>query len=439
MAGFIAASCHTPLPASVQHATCRAFANWVGCALGAAGDSSLEPVRRVAQGLGGSARASVVGRPEQLDPVNAALVNGMAANALDYDDMHVSTLIHPTGAVVAAALAVAEDRHASGTALMAAIATGIEIECRLGLALFPAHYDAGWHITATMGTLGAAAAASAVLELDAGRSACALGIAATQASGLRSMLPNSCKSFNIGRAAAAGVLAGLLAEAGLDSEPDVLEAKFGLFDVFGQPADPGVITRDLGARHLVAEISFKPYPCGVVIHPLIDACLALSRETAIDIRQVRAVAITVHPRAVELAGGRRHPDTTIAGRFSLYHAAALALARRAAGLAAFDAARVNDGELTALRDKMTVEGDASLAPSQARVQVDLVDGTRLHRAVDHPSGSPERPLSDEQLHAKFVELAQRALSARAAQTLFNACFALDKLEDVAELRGHWNA
>ena len=132
----------------------------------------------------------------------------------------------------------------------------------MGLALFPQHYDAGWHITSTLGTLGAAAAASALLGLDAGRTACALGIAATQAGGLRIMLPNSCKSFNIGRAAAAGVLAALLAEAGHDSAPDVLEAKFGLFGVFGQPADPAAITRDLGARYLVSEISIKPYQIG---------------------------------------------------------------------------------------------------------------------------------------------------------------------------------
>ena len=438
LARFISASAGARLPPTVQHACCRAFANWLGCALGAAGDASLEPVLRVALGLRGSEQASIIGRRERTDAVNAALVNGVGANALDFDDMHVPTLIHPTGAVVAAALALAERNHAPGALLLSAIAAGIEVECRLGLALFPEHYDAGWHITATLGTLGAAAAASTVLGLDAGRAAHALGIAATQACGLRAMLDNSCKSFNIGRAAASGTLAALLAEAGLDSAPDVVEAKFGLFGVFGRPADPGSVTRDLGARYLVSEISIKPYPCGVVIHPLIDACLELSRSRAIGAGDVRAIAIAVHPRAVELAG-RRHPETAIGGRFSLYHAAALALARRSAGIAAFDAADVADPQLAALRDRMQVESDARLAPGQARVGVEFADGTRVEQAVDRPSGSPERPLSDAQLREKFLELARRVLDDRAAGKLFETCLSLERIPDMAELRRHWVA
>ena len=436
LAAFIAASARAQLPAPVQRATCRAFANWLGCALGAHGDDTLERVLRTARRLGTAAQASIVGRPDRLDAVNAALVNGVAANVLDYDDMHVATLIHPTGAVAAAALALAEARRASGAALAAAIATGIEVECRLGLALFPAHYDRGWHITATMGTLGAAAAASAILRLDADRTAFALGIAATQAGGLRAMLDNPCKSFNIGRAAAAGVLAALLAEEGLESSPDALEGRFGLFDVFGQPADPASITRELGSRYLVAELSLKPYPCGVVVHPLIDACLGISRSREIARRAVRAIVISVHPRAIELAG-RRHPATAIAGRFSLHHAAALALARRAAGLAAFDGAAVGDPELAAWRDLVQIVADPRLSPAEARAQVDLLDGTRLEHAVEHPSGSPERPLTDDALRAKFTELALRVLDERSAQALFEAALGLERLSDATALRQHW--
>lgn len=436
LAGFI---CTTPgrrLPEHIRHATCRAIANWLGCALGAIEDPSLVTVRRVTLGLAGKGHASIVGRRERIDPVNAALVNGLAANALDYDDMHAHTLIHPTGAVVAAALAVAEIRHAPGAALLSAVAAGIEIECRLGLALFPQHYDAGWHISSTLGTLGAAAAVSALLGLDAHRAEYALGIAATQAGGLRAMLPNSCKSFNIGRAAAAGVLAGLLAEAGLDSAADVCETKFGLFDAFGQPADPGIVTRGLGVSYLVSEISIKPYPCGVVIHPLIDACLGLSRERPISARDVHAISIAVHPRAVELAG-RRHPETAIGGRFSIYHAAALALARRAAGIAAFDAADVHDPQLAALRDRMHVEADARLGLGQARVRIEYVGGTCAEQAVEFPSGSPELPLTDAQLREKFLELARRAMDDRAAAELFESCLSLERLTDMAELRRHW--
>jgi 2-methylcitrate dehydratase PrpD len=437
LAQFIAASADQRLPQAVNHATGRLLANWVGCAAGAVRDASLESVIRVALGLGGVEQASIVGRRERLDVVNAALINGFAANALDFDDMHVDTLIHPTGAVVAAALALAEREHAPGSRLLSAVAAGIEVECRLGLALFPQHYNKGWHITATLGTLGAAAAAGAILQLDATRAAHALGIAATQAAGLRAMLDNPCKSFNIGRAAAAGTLAALLAGAGLDSAPDAIEAKFGLFDLFGQPSDPASITRGLGASYLVSGISLKPYPCGVVIHPLIDACLDLAREQDIVADDVSAIRIEVHPRAMELAGRKRHPDSAINGRFNLYHAAALALTRRSAGIAAFDSADVHDQRLAAMRDRMQVEADATLGPGQARVQIRFASGAARERKVEFPTGSPGRPLTDEQLREKFLELACRCMEAGAARKLFESCLTLDHCADTAELRKHW--
>ena len=437
-ARFIADAPARALAPEIRHATSRAFANWLGCALGARDEPMLKPAVQVALAAAGAPQSSVVGRAERLDCVNAALLNGMSANALDYDDMHVPTLIHPTGAVVAAALAVGELRKVSGSVLQNAIATGIEVECRLGLALFPRHYDSGWHITATLGTLGAAAAACVVLGLEESRIAHALGIAATQASGLRAMLPNPCKSFNIGKAAAGGVLAALLADSGLESEPGVFEAKYGLFDVFGWPEDTAAITRELGTRYLTDEISLKPYPCGVVIHPVIDACLALAAARALVPAQIRRITITVHPRTIELAG-RQHPDSAITARFSFFHAAALALTQRSAGLAAFDAAVVDDPVLVALRGCMVAVADPHLLSRQARVRVELADGTVCEEAVDHPSGSPARPLTDVQLRAKFVELATRSITATAAENLFDACLQLEQLQDVSALRGYWAA
>jgi len=436
LARFISAAAGSRLPACVERLSGRAFANWIGCALGAVTDESLRKIVGVARGVGGAAQASIVGRSERIDVVNAALVNGFGANALDFDDMHVRTLIHPTGAVVAAALALAEREHASGALLASAIAVGIEIECRLGLALFPGHYNAGWHITSTLGTLGAAGAASTVLRLAPERAAHALGIAATQAGGLRSMLDNPCKSFNIGRAAAAGTLAALLAAADLDSAPDAIETQHGLMDVFGATSGRDDITRGLGTSYLLPEVSFKPYPCGVVIHPTIDACLELAHERPVRARDVSVIRMAVHPRVLELAG-RRHPATAIGGRFSVYHAAALALNRQSAGIAAFDQCDIADPELAALRERMQVEADASLRPGQARLRIQFVDGRSVEQNIDHPSGSPERPLTDDQLRAKFLELATRAVDEVHAAALFESCLALGELDDVAGLRRHW--
>jgi 2-methylcitrate dehydratase PrpD len=436
LATFAAQIRTADLPPEITRSASRLFANWMGCAIGAADDSSVTSVLQVASALSSREQASVVGRAERLDAVNAALVNGVSANALDYDDMHTPTLIHPSGPVVAAAFALGEYRHVPGATLLSSIVAGIEIECRLGLALFPDHYDAGWHITATLGTLGAAAAASVVLGLDAVRTAHAFGIAATQASGLRAMLANPCKSFNIGKAASAGVMSALLAEANFESAADVLEATHGLFGVFGQPPDVAAITRDLGSHYIVADVSPKPYPCGVVIHPLIDACLELTRNRAFRGADLRTITASVHPRAIDLAG-RRHPETAITGRFSLYHAAALALTRCAAGLAAFDEADINDAELVEIRQRMVIEADPRLLPRQARVRVQLVDGALLEQAIDHPRGSPERPLTDTQLREKFVELARRAMDEHGAAELFETCLGLERVHDVAALRGQW--
>jgi 2-methylcitrate dehydratase PrpD len=426
------------LPPEVRRAAARLFANWMGCALGAADDDTVRAVLQFAARVGGPGPASIVGRGTTLDPVNAALANGVAANALDYDDMHVPTLIHPSVPVVAAALALAEDRRTGGETLLRAIVVGVEVECRLGLALFPAHYDAGWHSTATLGTLGAAAAACVVLQLDAGQTTHALGIAATQASGLRAMLPNACKSYNTGHAAASGVRAALLAQSGLTSAPAVLEEKFGLFHAFGAPRDLAALTAGLGEHSLVGEVSLKPYPCGVVIHPLIDACLALARATDLDPARLRSLDAHVHPRALELAG-RPHPEDAITGRFSLHHAAALALARRSAGLADFEGADVHDPLLASLRSRMTIAGDTSLTPGQARATLTLDDGAKHTNTVAHPSGSPQRPLTDAQLEAKFMELAARTVARPAAVALYAACLALGDVADVANLRGHWLA
>jgi 2-methylcitrate dehydratase PrpD len=437
MAAVIRQARTESLPQSALEAGRRAFVNWVGCSLGATDDPSVRQVLQVARGLSGRADSSAV-TGDALDPVNAALVNGVAANALDYDDMHAPTLIHPTGPVVAAALALAESRHASGHVLLRAIVSGIETECRLGLALYPGHYDAGWHITATLGTFGAVAAACVVLDLDAQRTRHALGIASTLAGGLRAMLSNPCKSLNIGKAAAAGVTAALLAEAGLDSEPDALEAKFGFFRAFGQPGRAGVLVRETGSRYLVEDVSLKPYPCGIVIHPLIDACVALSQQRKLHTRDVRSLTAFVHPRALELAD-RRHPESPLEGRYSLQHAAALAFTRGSAGLADFDHARVDDPQLKAWRDLIELATYPEARLTEARVIVELGTGKCLEHTVRNPSGSPERPLTEAQLHRKFIELACRALEEGAAERLYRECLDIDRLEDTNALRRHWPA
>lgn len=433
---FVATARDRALPPAVELATRRAFINWLGCALGGADDVSVRAVLNVARLVGGSGQASVVGTPERLDVASAALANGVSGNALDFDDMHVGTLIHPTGPVVPAALALAEHTRADGNTLCRAIAAGIEIECRLGLALFPRHYDAGWHSTATLGTLGAVSAAAVVLALDTLQIKHAFGIAATQASGLRAMLPNACKSFNVGHAASAGVLAALLAQAGLESATDVLEGKHGLFAVFGQPESSGALLSGLGQRYAVTDTSLKPYPCGVVIHPAIDAAITLSKR--IEHTNIAQITACVHPRALDLAD-RRHPDTAITARFSLQHATALAFIKGAAGYTEFETTDVNDPRLRSLRDRIELHPDQSLSSGQARLVVTIKDGGRAEAFIDAPSGSPAHPLSDDALKHKFMSLATLTMPQDDARRLFALCERMSALDDCNRFAECWAA
>lgn len=437
IAGFEAAA----VPPDAHEHAARAFANWYACALGGSRDDSVGKLLAVLGGggeggasgaVGVPGKASVLGRGLCLDMANAAFANAFASNALDFDDMHVPTLIHPTGPVVGAALAVAEGRRTGGKALRDAILIGIEVELHIGACLFPAHYDTGWHITATAGVLGAAAAASALLKLDKRQTAYALAMAATQAGGLRAMLPNDGKNLNVGKAAHGGVVAALLAEQGMESAPAILDETFGYFSVF-QPNDGHADTlRGLGRRFLIGGMSLKPYPCGVVIHPVIDACIAISRRAGFRCDDIRGVEIFVHPRTAVLAE-KQNPASPIASRFSLHHAAALALTHGAADFQTFEDADVADAGLARLRRSIAVRRSAELYATQSRVVVELGGGVRIEEFVSQATGGPDQPLGREQLKGKFVQLCGHGRDAAAAEALFESCMAVAELGDLSAL------
>jgi 2-methylcitrate dehydratase PrpD len=198
LARFVASSCWTEVPPEVRHEAARAILNWLGCAIGGCRDQTLDVMIAALREFSGPAQATLLGRGERFDAVTAALLNGTGSNRLDFDDTHLRTSIHPSVPVASALMAVTEYRPISGAEFLHAFLLGVDVECRVGNAITPEHYDQGWHITATCGVLGAAAAAARALKLDPHRTERALGIAATQASGLLVSLGTMCKSFNMG-------------------------------------------------------------------------------------------------------------------------------------------------------------------------------------------------------------------------------------------------
>ena len=280
----------------------RTFANWVGCAIGPSRHDTVEAALTAVQELQPSAQASILGRPEKVDMASAALINGISSHTWDFDDTHLKTIIHPAGPVAPAVLALCEHLHLGGRELVDALVLGIEVSCRVGNAIYPDHYDRGWHITGTTGMLGSAAACSRLLGLDAIRTQMALGIAASQPIGLREQFGTMTKPFHPGGAARVGLMSALMAKHGYTASKRALEAPRGLLQVYSAKTDWSEITEGLGTRWEAALNTYKPFACGIVIHPAIDGCVQLRNAHALTADQIAKVTLKVHSLVLELTG-----------------------------------------------------------------------------------------------------------------------------------------
>lgn len=429
LAAWITRSELDNVPAEVRREGVRTFVNWIGCAVGGAHHETVDRAMRAVSPFSGPATATVLGRQERLDPLHAALINGISSHVLDYDDTHLKTIIHPAGPVASALLAVAESRPASGRQFLNALIVGVEVECRIGNAVYPDHYDRGWHITGTAGVFGAAAGVGRLIGLSDEKMRWALGLAATQSSGLREMFGTMTKSFHPGRAAQNGAMSAFLAEAGYDSSERGIEAPRGFANVLSTKQDYGEILDDLGTRWEAGLNSYKPFACGIVIHPTIDGCQQLKAELGVDVEKVEKVELIAHPLVLELTG-KREPKTGLEGKFSVFHAAAAALLRGDGSPSAFTDEAVNDPALVALRRKVEVRIDPACHEASVRIAVTLADGLRVEKFVGRTIGSIERPLTDQELETKFLGQASLVIGKEQSRSLMEVARTLPDLEDV---------
>jgi 2-methylcitrate dehydratase PrpD len=380
----------------------------------------------------GPPRATVLGRQERFDPLHAALLNGISSHVLDFDDTHLKTVIHPAGPVASAILALAEVRPTTGRDFLNALVLGVEAECRIGNAVYPAHYDVGWHITGTTGVFGAAAAAGKLLGLDEQRLLWAFGLAATQPVGLRDMFGTMTKSFHPGRAAQNGLTAALLAASGFTSAEAAIEAKRGWAHVLSTERDLSQITTDLGKSYEILLNTYKPFACGIVLHPVIDGCIELRNQHRLAAEAIESIALTVNPLVLELTG-KRTPRTGLESKFSVYHACAVAFIAGAAGERQFSDRAAQDAQVIALRERVTATVESTMPAEAARIDVQLHDGRRFRTVVRHAIGSSERPMTDADLEAKFAGLAEGIIPTERMHRVVELCWNLDNLDDVAEL------
>jgi 2-methylcitrate dehydratase PrpD len=403
LARFIAESRWDDIPAPVRHEAKRTLLNFLGTALGGCRDEAIEHLVAVLAPLAGPAQASLLGRRERLDMLSAAFVNGAAGNVHDFDDTHLPTVIHPAAPVVPVLLSLAETRQVSGVQVLHALILGLEAECRLGNAVTPYHYAHGWHITSTCGVVGAAAAAAKVLGLDAGKTVNALGLAANQAAGLIEGLGTMAKSVTVGAAPRNGLFSALLAERGYACSPQMLEGPRGFARVMGDKPDFDAITGELGRRWESSRNTYKPYPCGIVLHPVIDAFLELRKQ--VPAGEVSSIVVRGNP-LLRQRTDRPNPRSGREAQVSIHHTAAVCFLHGAAGLAQYSDAAVSEPAVRAFGNRVEIVDDATLPVEGARVVVRTTAGREIATEVRAALGSRHRPMTDAQLEAKACELAR---------------------------------
>jgi 2-methylcitrate dehydratase PrpD len=429
LARFVVGSRFDDLPEAVRHEAKRTLVNWIGCAIGGSPQDAVSDAIAALSPFMGAPQASLLGRSERTDVLHASLLNGISSHVLDFDDTHAENAIHPAAPVAPALLALAEYRPVSGRDFINALVVGVETECRIGNAATTAHYDVGWHITGTAGVFGSAAASGKLLGLNEQQMTWALGLAATQPVGLQEMFGSMTKSFHPGRAAQNGLTAAFLAGKGFTASEHGLEARSGWMNAVSTKHDYAALTNP---RWEILHNTYKPFACGLVVHPVIDGCIRLRNSEHLTADMIDRVDLDVHPR-VMLLTAIKEPKTGLEGKFSVYHAAAVAIVEGAAGERQFSDETVRNMPIAELRRRVATKVDPTIGKEQARVAILLKNGERKNVFVEHAVGSLENPISDQFLEQKFQGLAEGILAPDQTRRIIDLCWRADELADIGEI------
>ncbi|MGH6783053.1 MAG: MmgE/PrpD family protein [Sphingomicrobium sp.] len=432
LCAFLAGFRFEDLPEAAVHQARRGVLDWIGCALAGSRHKNIEILLSVLRSAGSGGEASVFGHSVKLGGLEAATANGQMGHLFDYDDTHMGgVILHASSPILPALFALAESGSFDGRALIGAYAAGFEAGVRVGQAA-PAHHDGGWHLTGTLGSIAAGAASARLLGLDSTPTIHAIALAATQAGGMQQNRGTSAKSFHAGKAASNGMLAALLAQAGFDASHEIIEGNYGFCRIYSTVAKPEAVTEALGSRWEIVNNGYKPYACGVVLHPAIDAMVALGRRVPPAATQVARIELRVHPHVVKITGVQE-PTTGLQSKFSIYHSAAAAYLDGTAGLAQYTDARALAPEVVALRKKVVVTTDEDLRRDEAHAALVTESGERHETHIAHASGTIDNPMSDAAIEAKFLANAAPVIGAERAGEIVQACWRLENLADVRVL------
>lgn len=379
----------------------------------------------------------LLGRSERVVPSAAALLGALSSTAQTFDDTHFATTAHPTGPVAAALLAVAhvlagEGQPVAGSQLLAALAVGMEIECRVSCAITANGGHPGWFITGLSGGIGAAAAVGRLLRLTRRQQSDAMGLAAMQASGCRASHGSMAMTCIPGFAAQSGLMSAYMARAGFTASEGSIDGHNGLLQVLTGQADIQTIEAELGERFEFLNNAYKPFPCGFVIHASLDACMHILGKAKISSDRIERIELRVHPKALSLCW-RKLPTNVFAAQVSLFHWVAAAFVRGAAGVAEGELECIMDPRVRALQERSHATADPELTENQAGIAVHLCDGEVIEHFTENAIGSQTHPMTDLQLQEKFQGLVGPVLGKRRTQDLLDACWSLPGISDSAHL------
>ncbi len=422
-------------PDTVRREALRSFFNAMGCALGGARHAMVDIADKTLGAFAGPGQATLFGRARKSDILHATLINGLASSIYSFDDTHEVAVVHPSGPIAAAALALAEHRPVSGADLLAGFTLGVEMTCRLclGTTVPPADGSFAWSGTGITVGLGAAIAAGRMLRLDTERMRVAMGLALSQASGFRAMHGTATVALMPAHAGQMGLRAALMAEQGFTAGLSALEGHYGFLSVFCNNPDLDALAGDLGHRWEIPRNTYKPYPCGIVIHPILDACLKLRADHRPDPDRIVSVAIQASPGAMKLCNNR-NPKDEMQAHVSLHHWTALAFIRGTARIQDMDTeTAVKDPALMAFQDKVNASLNPALAADQTVVEIEMADGAKHTCRIEHGIGSRLNPMSDTDLERKFAGLAEPIVGPARATELIQRCWAIASAPDAGEL------
>ena len=431
-AKFVSDTRWEDIPLHIRHEAKRSLLNFFACSLGGSRDAAVEALATTLSPFAGPRVATVIGRQEKIDPLSAAFLNAVSANVFDFDDTHTPTIIHPSAPVAPALFAFGETSKVTGAQLLLAFVLGVEAECRIGNAVSPGHYKRGWHITSTCGVFGAAIATAKAMGLSAEHIKGALGNASAQAGGLLETLGTMAKSISVGNAARNGYFAALCAQQGVSGPERPLEGPYGFLNVTSTNANSACIVNGLGEQWELSSNTYKPYPCGVVLNPVIEACLVLVRDEHMSLSDIERVVVTGHPLLRERTD-RIEPRSGREAQVSAQHSVAVVLTHRKAGLAEFSDACAAAPSLRPLREKVFVVEDDNYPVESAMVTIYLRGGNKLSLTTEQARGSSSNPLSDVDLEKKFSDLVDYSNSPCDKARLIEAIWSLDTVDDAGQV------